>query len=115
MQKPNPWGYNNHDLLSMYQGASEDGECPLVVDSTTPSCGSSRFGCWTCTLVEQDKSMTAMIRNDDEKEWMTPLLELRDKLDSPFGFVEDKEDPDYQPGKKLLTLAPTSRLVTSAV
>ncbi|WP_438291210.1 DNA phosphorothioation system sulfurtransferase DndC [Streptomyces sp. HUAS TT7] len=101
MQKPNPWGYNNHDLLTMYQGASEDGECPLVVDSTTPSCGSSRFGCWTCTLVEQDKSMTAMISNDEEKEWMQPLLDLRDKLDSPFGFVEDKDDPDYNPVKKL--------------
>ncbi|WP_435059397.1 DNA phosphorothioation system sulfurtransferase DndC [Streptomyces sp. bgisy060] len=101
MQKPNPWGYNNQDLLTMYQGASADGECPLVVDSTTPSCGSSRFGCWTCTLVEQDKSMNAMIQNDEEKEWMLPLLELRDKLDSPFGLVEDKEDPDYQPGKKL--------------
>ncbi|MFG2766722.1 DNA phosphorothioation system sulfurtransferase DndC [Streptomyces rubiginosohelvolus] len=100
MQVPNPWGYNNHDLLSMYQGASDDGECPLVVDSTTPSCGSSRFGCWTCTLVEQDKSMTAMIRNDDEKEWMTPLLELRDKLDAPFGYITDPDDPDLPAGKK---------------
>ncbi|WP_425245407.1 DNA phosphorothioation system sulfurtransferase DndC [Streptomyces sp. NEAU-NA10] len=101
MQKPNPWGYNNQDLLTMYQGASADGECPLVVDSTTPSCGSSRFGCWTCTLVEQDKSMSAMIQNDEEKEWMLPLLALRDKLDSPFGFVESEDDPDYQKGKKL--------------
>ncbi len=81
MQEPNPWGYDNKDLLSMYQGASEDGECPLVVDSSTPSCGDSRFGCWTCTLVEKDKSMAAMIQNDEEKEWMLPLLELRDKLD----------------------------------
>lgn len=81
MQQPNPWGYDNKDLLSMYQGASEDGECPLVVDSSTPSCGDSRFGCWTCTLVEKDKSMAAMIQNDEEKEWMLPLLELRNKLD----------------------------------
>jgi DNA sulfur modification protein DndC len=81
MQQPNPWGYDNKELLSMYQGASEDGECPLVVDSSTPSCGDSRFGCWTCTLVEKDKSMAAMIQNDAEKEWMLPLLELRDKLD----------------------------------
>ncbi|MEU9194985.1 DNA phosphorothioation system sulfurtransferase DndC [Streptomyces hundungensis] len=101
MQVPNPWGYNNHDLLTMYQGASDDGECPLVVDSTTPSCGSSRFGCWTCTLVEQDKSMTAMIRNDEEKEWMTPLLELRDKLDAPFGYIEDPSDPELPAGKKI--------------
>jgi DNA sulfur modification protein DndC len=81
MQVKNPWGYNNRDLLGMYAGASADGECPLVVDSSTPSCGDSRFGCWVCTLVEQDKSMTAMIQNDEEKEWMLPLLELRNALD----------------------------------
>jgi DNA sulfur modification protein DndC len=83
MQSPNPWGYSNKELLTMYQGASADGECPLVVDSSTPSCGSSRFGCWTCTLVEKDKSMSAMIQNDEEKEWMLPLLELRNALDVP--------------------------------
>jgi len=81
MQFKNPWGYNNKDLLTMYQGASPDGECPLVVDTTTPSCGDSRFGCWVCTMVDKDKSMTAMIQNDDEKEWMLPLLELRNELD----------------------------------
>jgi DNA sulfur modification protein DndC len=81
MQVPNPWGYENKDLLTMYQGASPDGECPLVVDTTTPSCGDSRFGCWVCTLVDKDKSMHAMIQNDEEKEWMLPLLELRNELD----------------------------------
>jgi DNA sulfur modification protein DndC len=81
MQTPNSWGYSNKDLLSMYQGASPDGECPLVVDATTPSCGDSRFGCWVCTLVDKDKSMSAMIQNDEEKEWMLPLLELRNELD----------------------------------
>lgn len=81
MQSPNPWGYNNRDLLGMYAGASADGECPLVVDTSTPSCGDSRFGCWVCTLVEQDKSMSAMIQNDQEKEWMMPLLEIRNALD----------------------------------
>jgi len=81
MQRPNPWGYSNKELLTMYQGASPDGECPLVVDASTPSCGDSRFGCWTCTLVDQDKSMSAMIQNDDEKEWMLPLLDLRNALD----------------------------------
>ncbi len=80
MQYKNPWGYRNKDLLTMYQGASADGECPLVVDTTTPSCGSSRFGCWVCTLVDKDKSMAAMIQNDDEKSWMRPLLAFRDKF-----------------------------------
>lgn len=81
MQVANPWGFNNKDLLQMYQGASPDAECPLVVDTSTPSCGDSRFGCWVCTLVEKDRSMQAMIQNDSEKEWMLPLLELRNALD----------------------------------
>ncbi len=85
MQQPNPWGYDNRDLLDMYAGASADGECPLVVDDSTPSCGDSRFGCWVCTLVEQDRSMAAMIRNDEEKEWMLPLLEIRNALDFRTG------------------------------
>ena len=92
MQTKNPWGYSNKDLLGMYQGASADGECPLVVDSSTPSCGDSRFGCWTCTLVEKDKSMSAMIQNDEEKEWMLPLLELRDELD----VADDRHLRDFR-------------------
>ena len=83
MQRRNPWGHNNKDLLTLYQGASADGECPLVIDSTTPSCGDSRFGCWVCTLVDQDRSMQAMIQNDTDKEWMQPLLDLRNALDTP--------------------------------
>ncbi len=72
-----PWGADNRQLLAMYRNA-QAGECPLVVDTTTPSCGNSRFGCWTCTVVDRDKSMEAMIDNGDE--WMEPLLELRDWL-----------------------------------
>jgi len=81
MQWDNPWGNNNKDLFTMYRGATADNECPLVVDTSTPSCGSSRFGCWVCTMVSQDKSMEAMIQNDEEKEWMQPLLDIRNELD----------------------------------
>lgn len=81
MQVKNPWGYKNRDLLGMYAGATPDGECPVVVDTSTPSCGDSRFGCWVCTMVEADKSMSAMIHNDIEKEWMMPLLALRNLMD----------------------------------
>jgi DNA sulfur modification protein DndC len=80
MQYKNPWGYSNKDLMTLYKGATADSECPLVMDTTTPSCGKSRFGCWVCTLVEQDKSMEAMIMNDSQKEWMTPLLDLRNDI-----------------------------------
>ncbi|MBD2300110.1 DNA phosphorothioation system sulfurtransferase DndC [Nostoc sp. FACHB-190] len=82
MQWENPWRYSNKDLFAMYRGASADNECPLVVDTSTPSCGSSRFGCWVCTLVSQDKSLAAMIQNDEEKEWMQPLLDFRKELDA---------------------------------
>ena len=77
MQAENSWGHSNKSLLTMYAGASEDGECPLVVDTATPSCGDSRFGCWVCTLVDKDKSMSAMIQNDTEKDWMYPLMAFR--------------------------------------
>jgi DNA sulfur modification protein DndC len=88
----NPWGYANANLLGMYRGATKDNECPLVVDSSTPSCGDSRFGCYVCTMVDQDKSMAAMIQNDDEKAWMTPLLELRNKwLDT-----NDRQHRDFR-------------------
>lgn len=89
MQYVNPWGYNNKELMSMYAGASADNECPLVVDTGTPSCGDSRFGCWVCTLVEQDRSMQAMIQNDEEKEWMEPLLLLRNDLDQQDHHLRD--------------------------
>jgi DNA sulfur modification protein DndC len=92
MQVKNPWGHDNKSLLGMYQGASESGECPLVVDTSTPSCGTSRFGCWVCTVVDKDRSMEAMIKNDEEKVWMTPLLELRNELDEP----EDRHRRDYR-------------------
>jgi DNA sulfur modification protein DndC len=81
MQVKNPWGWSNKDLLGLYQGASPDGECPLVVDTTTPSCGNSRFGCYVCTMVQKDSSMQAMIANSEQHEWMLPLLELRNALD----------------------------------
>ena len=77
LQVPSPWGGNNRDLAALYRSA-QSGECPLVVDDTTPSCGNSRFGCWTCTVVTRDRSMEALI--DNGEEWMLPLLEFRDWL-----------------------------------
>jgi DNA sulfur modification protein DndC len=101
MQVVNPWGYTNKDLLGMYQGATADGECPLVVDTSTPSCGDSRFGCYVCTLVDQDKSMQAMIRNDEEKEWMLPLANLRNVY---LETQDDRKHRDFRRMNKSLTL-----------
>lgn len=88
MQYKNPWNYSNADLMTMYRGATADNECPLMVDKDLPSCGKSRFGCWVCTMVENDKSMEAMIANDEEKEWMTPLLEFRNVFGNENGDRE---------------------------
>ncbi|MBD2007152.1 MULTISPECIES: DNA phosphorothioation system sulfurtransferase DndC [Cyanophyceae] len=91
-QWQNPWGYSNKDLFTMYRGATADNECPLVLDTSTPSCGDSRFGCWVCTMVSKDKSMEAMIQNDDEKEWMQPLLDIRNELD----IQNDRDKRDFR-------------------
>lgn len=92
VQVPNPWGHSNKDLLAMYSGASADGECPLVIDTSTPSCGNSRFGCWVCTMVSEDKSMAAMIQNDEEKAWMLPMLEFRNYIAGNWRTDRDRRD-----------------------
>jgi DNA sulfur modification protein DndC len=80
LQRPCPWGGSHRDLVTLYKNA-EGGECPLIIDkSQAPSCGtgSSRFGCWTCTVVDKDKSMEGMI--DSGFGHLEPLLEFRDWL-----------------------------------
>jgi DNA sulfur modification protein DndC len=74
---PCPWGGDNRELITMYRNA-QAGECPVVIDKSTPSCGGGRFGCWTCTVVTKDRSMEAMIDNGDD--WMQPMLDMRDWL-----------------------------------
>ena len=84
LQNKNPWGESNRDLLALYQQADAS-ECPLVVDTSTPSCGGGRFGCWTCTVVEKDKALTSMIEGGED--WMEPLAELRAEL-------KETQDPE---------------------
>jgi DNA sulfur modification protein DndC len=92
IQSPNPWGINNQDLFDIYRGATPDSECPIVVDKSTPSCGDSRFGCYVCTMVSQDKSMAAMIQNDEDKAWMQPIMAFRDR----FLAVDDRSFRDFR-------------------
>lgn len=93
LQNGSPWGNDNRDLVAMYRNA-QAGECPLVVDTSTPSCGNSRFGCWVCTVVERDKTMEAMI--DSGEEWLTPLLEYRDMLAQTQDPERKHEFRDYR-------------------
>jgi len=77
---PSPWGFDNGILFKIYADASaDDYECPTVVtDDKHRTCGQSRFGCWICTVVKEDKSMSALIKNG--VEWMKPLLDFRNRL-----------------------------------
>lgn len=91
IENENPWNYDNIELFHIYRGATPDAECPLVVDKSTPSCGDSRFGCFVCTMVSEDKSMQAMIQNDEDRRWMMPLLDFRNeylKTDGDRGLRE---------------------------
>ena len=95
MQYKNPWGYSNKELMTIYRGASADNECPLMVSKDLPTCGKSRFGCWVCTMVERDKSMEAMIANDEEKAWMAPLLQFRNE------FGDEEHDRERRSFRKM--------------
>lgn len=91
---PSPWGADNAELFKIYSDASaDDYECPTVVTTKDhKTCGQSRFGCWVCTVVKQDKSMTALIENG--LGWMRPMLELRNR------FVEERNIPSNRMVKR---------------
>ena len=75
-----PWGDSHDDLIKLYRNAG-GGECPVVTaKSDVPSCGtsSSRFGCWTCTVVEKDRSLEGFVEAGFGE--FTPLLDFRDWL-----------------------------------
>lgn len=79
---PSPWGGNHRQLQVLYKEANS-GECAIVMDETTKPCGNSRFGCWTCTVVDRDKSIEGFIGSGREEyagmaEMRDWLIELRD-------------------------------------
>lgn len=77
MGAPCPWGGDHQGLFDLYKGSNQ-GECPMVIDKSTPSCGNSRFGCWTCTVVTEDRALHGLIESG--MKWMKPLLEFRNKI-----------------------------------
>lgn len=75
-----PWGGSHQKLIKLYRDAG-GGECPVIMQqSDTPSCGtsSSRFGCWTCTVVDKDRSLEGFV--DSGFSEFGPLLDFRDWL-----------------------------------
>ena len=87
---PSPWGGTHRELFQLYRDA-EGGECPVVLSKDeAPGCGTnnSRFGCWTCTVVEKDRSLQGFI--DSGKEVYKPLVEYRN------GLVKIRNNPSYR-------------------
>jgi DNA sulfur modification protein DndC len=83
-----PWGGSHTKLFQLYRDA-EGGECPVVLSKDeAPGCGTpnSRFGCWTCTVVEKDKSLQGFI--DSGNHSYQPLVSFRDWL------VSIRNDPN---------------------
>ncbi|MBX3441390.1 MAG: DNA phosphorothioation system sulfurtransferase DndC, partial [Planctomyces sp.] len=67
-----PWGGDHRELVTLYRNA-QGGECPFILsDDDAPSCGSTsaRFGCWTCTVVDKDSSLSGLI--DAGFEYLEP-------------------------------------------
>ncbi len=100
---PSPWGGDNSELFKIYSDASSDDyECPtMVTDKKHTSCGQSRFGCWTCTVVKEDKSMTSLIENG--YEWLSPLLKLRNEMVKERNVSANRETTRRN-GKKAVTV-----------
>ena len=82
-----PWGGSHAYLFDLYKLAGGD-ECPVVLDLDTPSCGGSRFGCWTCTVVARDRSLEGFIEAGEDN--LLPLNQLRNWL------KEIRESSEYR-------------------
>ncbi len=75
-----PWGGSYRETVALYKSASGS-ECPFVMSKDeAPGCGtnSARFGCWTCTVVEKDRSLEALI--GDEHPHLECLADFRRRL-----------------------------------
>lgn len=94
LQRRPPWGGSHRQLVTLYRNA-QGGECPLVLDKgDAPSCGtsSSRFGCWTCTVVVKDRSMEGFIESGSAH--LEPLIDFRDRL------AMLRSDPDMRMARR---------------
>ena len=73
-----PWGSDNKYLFSLYQGENLGEEKSVIGEidkDKIPVTGNSRFGCWICTMVKEDKSLKAFI--DRGETWLIPLRDYR--------------------------------------
>lgn len=90
-----PWGSSNKYLFSLYQGENlgeEQSVIGEVDENKIPVTGNSRFGCWICTMVKEDKSLKAFI--DKGEKWLIPLRDFRNYL------VQLRSNPEAREKKR---------------
>lgn len=103
-----PWGGSHSKLIKLYRDAG-GGECPVITQkSDAPSCGtsSSRFGCWTCTVVEKDRSLEGFVESGFTE--FGPLLDFRDWL---VAIRNDKERRQARRRDGRITITDTGTFV----
>lgn len=110
-----PWNTDMKYLFSLYQGESMGEEQSVLGEidrDKIPVTGNSRFGCWCCTMVKEDKSLQNFIdhSNKEDARVLTELRDFRNNLlvmrsDSKFrdnkrrnGAIYKKSDGSYGMG-----------------
>lgn len=91
-----PWGTDMKYLFNLYQGESMGEEQSVLgeVDrDKIPVTGNSRFGCWCCTMVKEDKSLQNFI-NKSSGEDQRILIELREFRNRLLQMREDSRFRD---------------------
>lgn len=94
-----PWGTDMKYLFNLYQGENLSEEKSVLgeVDrDKIPVTGNSRFGCWCCTMVKEDKSLQNFINksNEEDAKKLTLLRDFRNKL------LEMREDANMRDRKR---------------
>lgn len=90
-----PWGSDNKYLFSLYQGedlGEEQSALGEIDKNKMAVTGNSRFGCWICTMVKEDKSLLNFINKGSIE--LIPYREFRDWL------LEIRNDPKMRDHKR---------------
>lgn len=90
-----PWGSDNKYLFSLYQGedlGEEQSVLGEIDKDKIAITGNSRFGCWICTMVKEDKSLLNFINNGSKE--LEPFRDFRNWL------IEVRNDPAMRDTKR---------------
>lgn len=91
-----PWGTDMKYLFHLYRGESMGEEQSVLGEidrEKIPVTGNSRFGCWCCTMVKEDKSLQNFI-NKSSGEDKRRLMLLRDFRNKLLAMREDSQMRD---------------------